>query len=299
MSSQALVRFDARPLQPHSQSILRRVIALEAIVLLANHPHQIRDILGELHLIVAFMSAVCDWILFPRVTILILRARDISFRLCQALIHHCSVLIDACDMADCTRTLGGNIAYETSYDEVARAVQACDDVLCCMVPSAKSFYCEQLRPRLVSIMDYLNVSDSECSFQSDNESASPVKLVLNGSDAEVTGSSETDDSLTDVSCDSSNSLLLSPTSSSETVDADCAVDSLCIGRHTIRLCWMTDNILFEYDRFTEVTCGSSKSSLLSPTSSDVSQSISASSIVCDRLSGSSPSKRRRYTSPQI
>ena len=219
------------------------------------------------------MSAVCDWILFPRVTILILRARDISFRLCQALIHHCSVLIDACDMADCTRTLGVNIAYEASYDEVARAVQACDDVLSCMVPSAKSFYCEQLRPRLVSIMDYLNVSDSECSFQSD--------------------------SLTDVSCDSSYSLLLSPTSSSETVDTDCAVDSLCIGRHTIRLCWMTDNILFEYDRFTDVTCGSSNSSLLSPTSSDISHSISASSIVCDRLSGSSPAKRRRYTSPQI
>ena len=71
-------------------------------------------------------------------------------------------------------------SYMTSSsqaDEVAHAVRACDDVLVYLIPSEKAFYCQQLRPRMVSIMSYLDCSRSGCSVQAESVSSFPVSFT--------------------------------------------------------------------------------------------------------------------------
>ena len=139
-----------------SRDILCAIVAFETTVIWARHPRVVHDVIAELHCLVALMLHLGDWAHFSRLLILMRRARVTSFRLCHALIHRCAQLVDATDHADCT----GHVADVTSYDAVASAVSSCDDVLVYMVPTEEAFYCQQLRPRLVSVLDYLNESSS-------------------------------------------------------------------------------------------------------------------------------------------
>ena len=136
-STLALVPYVDRSRNPYCQTILRNIVTFEAAVLLARHPYDVNDIIAELHCIVAGMSHMRDWSLFPRLVLLMQRARDIAFRQCHALIQRCAELVDECDKADCSRE--DELAYESSYDEVALAVRACDDVLFYLVPYQNRF----------------------------------------------------------------------------------------------------------------------------------------------------------------
>jgi hypothetical protein len=271
-SSQALVLVD-RSQHLLFQSMLRNIVTLEAAVLLARHPHDVHDIIAELHCIVACMLHLGDWYLFPRLTDLMHQARALSFRQCHALIHRCAAIIDACDKADCS--CPGQLASEMSYDEVAHAVRACDDVLVYLIPSEKAFYCQQLRPRMVSIMSYLDCSRSGCSVQAESVSSFPVSFDLTGNDAVVYGSEN------DVSELSINSL---SASSMFENDSDTSLRDFesgsehHFGRHVVRVRWLTANIVFDYQRFADVTCDSSNLSSHSQLSIDL-DSVSASSIV--------------------
>ena len=134
-----------------SRDILCAIVAFETTVIWARHPRVVHDVIAELHCLVALMLHLGDWAHFSRLLILMRRARVTSFRLCHALIHRCAQLVAATDHADCT----GHVADVTSYDAVASAVSSCDDVLVYMVPTEEAFYCQQLRPRLVSVLNYL------------------------------------------------------------------------------------------------------------------------------------------------
>jgi hypothetical protein len=213
-----------------------------------------------------------DWRHFPRLTVFLRRAHVVSFRLCHALIHRCVQLVDATDRAFCT----GHVSDVTSYDAVASAVTACDDVLVYMVSSEKVFYCQQLRPRLVSVMDYLNVSSS------------PGYDDLPINDAELSCCEE-----------EWNVDRVSATSISNHDSDSCSCDSCSsdsdhdFGRHILRVRWFTANILFEYAQFEDVLCDNSNSSQMSPTYSDLSPDLCASSSLVDRPSVSPAAKRRR------
>jgi hypothetical protein len=191
------------------------------------------------------------------------RARDIAFRQCHALIQRCAELVDECDKADCPRE--DELACEPSYEAVALAVRACDDVLFYLVPYQKSFYCQKLRPRLVSFLHYWETCSSGCSihsgclFPSDN-------LELTGNDTVVSGCENDDSSGTgdDVSA-TSISLNVSDAS---LCDSESSSSYHVFGRHANRVVWMTDSIVFEYVRHAEVSCDSSSSSSLSFTSRD-------------------------------
>jgi hypothetical protein len=173
--SLALVPYVDRTRNPYCLTILRNIITFEAAVRFARHPHQIEYIIAELHCIVAGMSHMRDWSMFPRLVHLIHRARHIAYIQCHILIHRCAELIDACDRVDCTRR--EKKVYETSYEEVAQAVRACDDVLFSLELSQKAFYCQKLRPRLVSMLHYWETCSSDSSEQLQSVTSSPDKLL--------------------------------------------------------------------------------------------------------------------------
>ena len=163
--SVALLRFVFRSRHPLCEQILRNIITIEAAVLLSQRPQDVHSIIADMHCIFACMAHVDDWCFLPRLTVLMHRARHIAFRLCHALIHRCAELVDACDRS--YGTCREDLAYELSYDNIAQAVCACDDVWFCMVPSQKAFFRDSLKPRLVSFMTYLNCSSSESSADDD------------------------------------------------------------------------------------------------------------------------------------
>ena len=278
-STLALVPYVDRSRNPYCQTILRNIVTFEAAVLLARHPHDVYDIIAELHCIVAGMSHMRDWSLFPRLVLLMQRARDIAFRQCHALIQRCAELVDECDKADCSRE--DELAYESPYDEVALAVRACDDVLFYLVPYQKSFYCQKLRPRLVSFLHYWETCSSGCSIQSGCLSPAD-NLELTGNDAVESGC-ENDDS-SGSSDDVSSTSITHNVSDASLSDSESSGSYHCFGRHVNRVVWMTDSIVFEYARHADVSCDSSSSSSLSFTSRDDGDSVA--SFIDSEMSGS-------------
>jgi hypothetical protein len=185
-SSQALMVYDPRWLNPPPAFIflelLHDIIAIEKILPLVSDPGHVDTIVSELRCMFATMQYLLDWTLCRRVTSLISRARVISRRLIHERVQRCAALVDAgrmnqhsllCrsrvipDCIYCRHTAVDLLTDPPSYDDMALAVSACDDVLQYLTPPCKSFYLYDLRPCLVAFM-----ADSESDpDSSDSEAA--------------------------------------------------------------------------------------------------------------------------------
>ena len=135
------------------------------------------------------MHYLADWSLYRRVSCLLNRARAISFRLSHEYVRRCAALVDACRMHQhtllcrsssipgciyCRHTAVDLLSIPPSYDAVALAVAACDDVLPYIRPLCKSFYLFDLRPCLVAFM-----AESESDgCESDSDSAALMDLPV-------------------------------------------------------------------------------------------------------------------------
>ena len=115
---------------------------------LAPHPWVIHNILGDLKFIEALIVALGDWGQHPRLLRVRHLGRSTMFRQCQALLHRCAELVDACYAHFCT-----NMRPLPAYEVMAEAVRACDDVYHFLVPTFQQFYREDLRRRLVACME--------------------------------------------------------------------------------------------------------------------------------------------------
>jgi hypothetical protein len=184
-SSKTLVIYDSRSLQPPPAFIfmemLHDIIVIENILPQAAHPHRVHAMISDLRCMFATMHHLADWSLYPRVSCLLNRARVISFRLSHEYVQRCAELVDACRVHQhrllgrsrsipaciyCRHAAVDVLSILPSYDAVALAVAACDDVLPYIRPLCKSFYLVDLRPCLVAFM-----ADSEsdsCDFDSDS-----------------------------------------------------------------------------------------------------------------------------------
>jgi hypothetical protein len=184
-SSQAMVVYDPRLLNPPPAFIflelLHDIIGIEKILPLVTDPGHVDTIVAELRSMFATMHYLLDWSLSRRVTCLLRRARVISRRLCYERVQRCAALVDLCRIhqhtllcrsgviTDCIYCRQQYVSTTTppNYDDLALAVNACDDVLPHLRPLCKTFYLYDLRPCLVAFM-----ADSESDpDSSDSEAA--------------------------------------------------------------------------------------------------------------------------------
>ena len=177
-SSQALVVYDPRSQTPPAflyMEMLHDIIVFEQSIQQAQHPNHVHDISCELRWMFFTMHHLGDWSLFRRVTTLLHRARVIIFRQCHEYLLRCAVLVDAChrhqhsthcrkrvSCLECPFTSVEPAPSLPSYDSMALAVAACDDVLRYLVPSMKQYYIHDLRPCLVAFMADSDTDCSEC-----------------------------------------------------------------------------------------------------------------------------------------
>ena len=172
MSSQAVVVHDPRLLQPPPafmfMEMVHDIIVIENTLPQAPHPHEIRDMISDLKCMFATMHYCGDWSLSSRVSSLLHQARNMAFQLSHEYVRRCAVLVDACNTHQhtllCRSSLDRDCIYcrhtfvdstssiLPSYDAMALAVTACDDVLPYLRPLCKSFYIRDLRPCLVAFM---------------------------------------------------------------------------------------------------------------------------------------------------
>ena len=184
-STQALVVYDPKVLNPPSAFIfmemLHDVITYEKCLLHPLHPHQIHDIVVELRSMFCTMHYLDDWSLLKRVITLISRARVQIFRGCHEYLQRCAVLVDACSIHRHYLLCSKNVtcsesnalaSVKPSYDSIALAIAACDDVLPYLVPSMKQFYIYDLRRSLVANMQDSESDSSDC--ESDDKVLAPA-----------------------------------------------------------------------------------------------------------------------------
>jgi hypothetical protein len=192
-SSLAVVIYDPRSLHPPPafifMELLHDIIVIENALLHAQHPHHVHDMLSDLRHMFATMHYLANWSLCRRVSCLQNRARVVIFRLCHEYVLRCAVLVDACrlhqhrllcrndytsDCIYCRHAAVDLLCIPPSYDAMALAVAACDDVLHYLRPLCKSFYLNDLRPCLVEFMAH---SDSS-GYESILDSAAHVDLPV-------------------------------------------------------------------------------------------------------------------------
>ena len=170
-STHALMIYDPRLLNPPPAFIflelLHDIIGIEKILPLVSDLGHVDTIVSELRCMFATMQYLLDWSLYRRVTSLLSRARVISRRLSYERVQRCAALLDACRMHQhtllcrsrvipdciyCRHTAVDLLTDPPSYDDMALAVSACDDVFQYLTPHCKSFYLYDLRPCLVAFM---------------------------------------------------------------------------------------------------------------------------------------------------
>ena len=180
-TSLSLVVYDPRLLQPPPAFMLMEmvhdIIVIENTLPQAPHPHDIRDMISDLQFMFATMRYCGDWSLCSRVSSLLHQARNMAFQLSHEYVRRCAVLVDACrthqhtllccsslvrDCIYCRHTfVDSTSSILPSYDAMALAVTACDDVLPYIRPLCKAFYIRDLRPCLVSFMEDSESADSD------------------------------------------------------------------------------------------------------------------------------------------
>jgi hypothetical protein len=192
-SSLAVVVYDSRSLLPPPafllMEMLHDIMMIERTLPQATHPHEIRDMIADLRFMYATMLYCGDWSLWRRVTGLLHRARNMTIQLSHEYVRRCAALVDACrthqhtqlcrtsidrDCIYCRHTAVDICSIPPSYDAMALAVSACDDVLPYVRPLCKSFYIHDLRPCLVAFM---TDTDSECN-DSDSHSGAHIDVPV-------------------------------------------------------------------------------------------------------------------------
>ena len=167
-ATQALVIYN--PHRP-SMEVTTRIVACDAALLMAPHPWVIHNILGDLKFIEALIVALGDWGQHPRLLRVRHLGRSTMFRQCQALLHRCAELVDACYAHFCT-----NMRPLPAYEVMAEAVRACDDVYHFLVPTFQQFYREDLRRRLVACMEDSTTATPENVSESPSMAAADVSV---------------------------------------------------------------------------------------------------------------------------
>lgn len=192
-SSQAVTVYDPNSLLPPPafmfMEMVHDIIVIEDTLPQATHPHEIHDMIADLRFMYATMQYCGDWSLWRRVTGLLHRARNMTIQLSHEYVRRCAVLVDACrthqhtqlcrtsidrDCIYCRHTAVDTCSIPPSYDAMALAVSACDDVLPYVRPLCKSFYIHDLRPCLVAFM---TDTDSECN-DSDSHSGAHIDVPV-------------------------------------------------------------------------------------------------------------------------
>jgi hypothetical protein len=182
-SSLAVVVYDSRSLLPPPafllMEMLHDIMMIERTLPQATHPHAVCDMIADLRCMYPTMQYCGDWSLplRRRVSCLLLRAREMTFQLSHEYVRRCAALVDACrthqhtqlcrtsidrDCIYCRHTfVDSTTSILPSYDAMALAVTACDDVLPYIRPLCKAFYIRDLRPCLVSFMEDSESADSD------------------------------------------------------------------------------------------------------------------------------------------
>jgi hypothetical protein len=156
--SQAVVPYNPRLQRPfHAMQMVHDIMVCEWGLEIARNPREVHDIITELELMLGLTMFLGDTSHYPQITQLLNRARVKSFQKCYARLQRCAALVDACNIHayfDAALPL-------PSYDTVALAITAVDDVLPFVAISMKQYYIEDLRPSLVSVMEHYNHADDE------------------------------------------------------------------------------------------------------------------------------------------
>ena len=154
----ALVPYDPRLQRPfHAMQMDHDIMMCKWGLDVAHNPREVHDVIVDLELMLCLMMRLGDMSHCPQITRLLNRARVKSFQQCYARLQRCAELVDACNMhAYC-----GAALPHPSYDTVAFAISAVDDVLPFVARLMQQYYIADLRPSLVAFMEHYNCSDDE------------------------------------------------------------------------------------------------------------------------------------------
>ncbi len=156
----------------HFLEMVNEVRKMEKALRCAQHPQHVRDVIVDVQLLLCRMRESGDCCLRPRVSHLNRRALVASLYLCHVLIRRCADLADACALRFSHPEL------EPSYDVMAQAVLAADDVIYYLHSDHKKLYLNEIRPTLVRFMQDSDTSmlDTDSASNSDSDSKSvPAK----------------------------------------------------------------------------------------------------------------------------
>jgi len=158
MDALALVPYDPR-LQRHFHAMQmdHDIMLCEWGLDVAQNPREVHDVIADLEMMLCLMMWLGDMSHYPQITRLLNRARVKSFQQCYDRMQRCAVLVDAGNM----HAYVDAALPQPSYNTVALAISAVDDVLPFAARSMKQYYIQDLRPCLVAFMEHYNYSDDE------------------------------------------------------------------------------------------------------------------------------------------